>query len=104
MIINDLDCLEIVDDPAKVSGGSYGYSYYESDSVTVDFKTTNSFNTNVVVNLNLTGYSASFGAKSQAIADTRYNYVSTKADGLAVVTPNGSFSAASGYAAIRPIR
>jgi hypothetical protein len=103
MIISDLNHLEVVANASEIQGstGSYGgYTYVEKDFVSVTFETKNTFNTNISVDLDIQGYSASFGAKAQVSGFSAPYYVfSTKADGLGVVTSSGSFSAATGSAA-----
>ncbi len=99
MIIRDLNHIETIVESVQVQGSTSYYSFYENDRVDITFNTENNFDLNVDVDLNLDGYSASFGAKSQASGFGYGWYTSTKADGLAVISPNSNFSAATGYAA-----
>lgn len=96
MIISDLNYLESACEIAQPTGGYGDYSYNDQDYTgTVDLEAS------IFVISSTTKMTAFFDSTSQAIADTRYNYVATEATGLAVIMPTGSFSRASGYAAIR---
>lgn len=101
MIISDLNYLESVETSAVV-GGSYG-GFYESDYVSIEFDTENSFELNIDSPCLDDGNYASAGAKG--VADSGYFWGTlnsfTKADTLAVVTYGGdSFSASTSVAAI----
>lgn len=103
MIISDLNYLDAVCELSQVTGAYGDYSYGQDDTVAVEFAVDNGFDSNIFNNSSTTGMTAFFDSKSQAIADVRYNYVATEATGLAVIMPTGSFSRASGYAAIQSI-
>jgi len=103
MIISDLNYLESVETSAVVGG----YSFEESDFVSIEFDTTNTFTLDI--NTNLCGLDdgnyASAGAKGVADAgsysgcDPLNSF--TKADTIAVVTYGGdSFSGSTSVAAI----
>jgi hypothetical protein len=100
MIIANLNHLDEVTAVDQVSGATYGgYTFYESDYVSVEFNTENNFETNIDVDVNIDSYTASFGAKAQVSGFAAPYYVfGTKADGLGVVSATGAFSAATGYA------
>jgi hypothetical protein len=100
MIISNLNHLETVVMIDQVEGGTYGgYTFYESDYVSVEFNTENNFDTNIDVDVDIDSYTASFGAKAQVSGfDKSYYLFGTKADGLGVVSATGAFSAATGYA------
>lgn len=102
MIISDLNYLESVSEATAVVGG-----WSETDSVTIEFDTTNTFTLDI--NTNLCGLDdgnyASAGAKGVADAgsysgcDPLNSF--TKADTIAVVTYGGnSFSGSTSVAAI----
>jgi hypothetical protein len=100
MIISDLNYLESVSEATAVVGG-----WSETDSVTIEFDTTNTFTLDI--NTNLCGLDdgnyASAGAKGVADAGSYSGTLNsfTKADTLAVVTYGGdSFSASTSVAAI----
>ena len=103
MIISDLNHLEVVANASEIQGSTgYGnFSFVEKDFVSVEFNTINKFDTKVVVNLDIEGYSATFGAKAQVSGYDKNKYVfNTKTDGLAVVTATGAFSAVTASAAV----
>jgi hypothetical protein len=103
MIISDLNYLDVVCELSQVTGAYGDYIYGQDDTVMVDVGVNNGFDSSIFNSSSATGMTAFFDSKSQAIADVRYNYVATEATGLAVIRPTGSFSRASGYAAIRSI-
>ncbi|OUC16516.1 MAG: hypothetical protein B0A82_01210 [Alkalinema sp. CACIAM 70d] len=97
MIISDLNYLESVE--AQIEGGTYGFS--ETDTVSINFNTTNNFATNVNSPYTLSN-SAAAGAKGVA---NNYTYLPTysytKADTLAVADfLGGSFSGSTSVAVI----
>lgn len=98
MIISDLNYLESVSEATAVVGG-----WSETDSVTIEFDTTNSFTLDITSPCLSDGNYASAGAKGVADAGDYCGTLNsfTKADTLAVVTYGGdSFSASTSVAAI----
>lgn len=99
MIISDLNYLESVSEATAVVGG-----WSETDSVTIEFDTTNTFTLDI--NTNLCGLDdgnyASAGAKGVADANGGSDLNSfTKADTLALATySGGSVSSSTSVAAI----
>ncbi|PSB23740.1 hypothetical protein [Stenomitos frigidus] len=97
MIISDLNYLEIVD--ASIEGG-----FNETDTVSINFNTNNSFYTSVNSPKTYSN-SAAAGAKGVANNYTYYpTYSFTKADTLAVADfGGGSFSASTSVAVINSV-
>jgi hypothetical protein len=103
MIISDLNILEVVEEAASIQGGIAPRSYFESDSVNVNFNSSNNFAT-FVRDPRTFNNSAAAGAKGDA-QNTRFpgvpTYSFTKADTVAVADYLGqSFSASTSAAVI----
>ncbi|BAT55648.1 hypothetical protein NOS3756_46410 [Nostoc sp. NIES-3756] len=107
MIISDLEILEVVE-VANVQGGLVARTYNQTDNITVNFTSNNSFNTNIN-DPRAGGNAASAGAKGDAQNNTSGfffvpTYSFTKADTVAVTElGGGSFSQSSSAAVINSI-
>ncbi len=107
MIISDLNYLESVSEATAVVGGTScddpTPTWSEWDSITIDYTTSNTFNLDIGLELDLQcGNFASAGAKGVADANGGSDLNSfTKADTLALATySGGSVSSSTSVAAI----
>jgi hypothetical protein len=108
MIISDLNVLEVAENITEVQGGrggrrpAAGRDFQQTDTVNVNFKTTNTFETIIKEPSNVYNISAAAGAKG--VADVKHHtdvYSYTKGDSLAVVDAYGnSFSVSTSAALI----